>query len=238
MSSSSSKHGMDGKVIGKILHDTHALEKPISWSVLCAALMSANAPEVIPHAVQYMTEELAKSDKERINFLLHGREAIFKAYTVAGTPKAINGLTELRNAAIALCPIAHQEVEERLSNTARVPESFNDVQDWTNRGEELFDQIYGRTAKRLKSILTSLHPDLLPLILSESYGKVLAENSVLELSVTELIMVAALKVQGGAVSRQVESHRRGAAQLGCSSEQIKAAEFIADSVVANINNII
>ncbi|TPX70373.1 peroxiredoxin [Spizellomyces sp. 'palustris'] len=207
------------------------LKKTSSWSILCAALTSANVPSVIPSAVTVMVKDVTtKHNSEIVQFLRAGREAIFKAYTVAGTPKAINGLTEFRTAAMEQCPDAWRKLEDTTA-ASRIPEKFSDVQAWTARGEGMFDTIYNCSATRLKTILSGLHPDLLPLILSESYGKVLSNGDALDLKDTELVMVAALKVQGGAVSKQVESHRRGAIRMGVSQAEVEAAEFIADQIV-------
>ncbi|KAI8821300.1 uncharacterized protein EV422DRAFT_527593 [Fimicolochytrium jonesii] len=205
---------------------TAVLSLGCRYAVLCASLSSANIPTAFAPALDALAE-IAVDEKERAVCLRKGREAVYKSYTVAGMPKTINGLSELRSGAIARWPSSAATFDEPLPED----QTGSTEQQRAERGQVLFNEVYGRTAQRLTDILGSLHPRLLSVIVTDAYGKILADTGVLGLEETELVMVGALKVQGGPVAKQVESHRRGAVRMGASQSHVEAAEYIADEVV-------
>ncbi|KAI8914875.1 hypothetical protein DFJ77DRAFT_463750 [Powellomyces hirtus] len=181
-------------------------------------------------------EVLAESlpdPKERAAFVKLGREAIYKTYPISGMPRTINALSEFRAGALSNFPQEYAALSVALSEAASLEHPDTVASPVAERGQMFFNQVYGRTAPRLSAILSGLHPELLHVIINDAYGRILSDERVLPALETELVMVGALEVQGGPVAKQVESHRRGAVKLGASAEQVTAAEYIAQRVLAN-----
>ncbi|TPX34655.1 hypothetical protein SmJEL517_g02729 [Synchytrium microbalum] len=149
---------------------------------------------------------------------------IYKTLAVAGAPRVINGLTQLANGIKAVDPSITLATLQ-----SRPKEQFLD---WRPRGEAFFDIVYDKNTHRVKSILNSIHPDLLDAILTEQYGRVLSDVSTLNAIYTELGMVACLRSQGGEVMKQSESHRRGALYVGATIQQVENVEKITDIIVS------
>ncbi|KAJ3165898.1 hypothetical protein HDU88_003773 [Geranomyces variabilis] len=206
----------------KNLSQTHA------WAILCSAVASANRPALLAPALEVLNEKPVDV-ATRICLVKKGREAIYKTYTVAGMPRTINALSEFKAGIERHWPAELAAVE---SESASDEKPALDGQEIRNRGQSFFNLVYAKTAPRLQSLLAGLHPNLLAVIIDDAYGKVLSDVSVLDGLETELVMVGALEVQGGAVAKQVESHRRGAMRLNASAEQVAAAQLIAREVIS------
>ncbi|KAJ3284447.1 hypothetical protein HK104_009959 [Borealophlyctis nickersoniae] len=211
------------------------LNPKTAWLALAAALTSSNRPSHLSPLLQCLFRDYAPklSPEEKDIEMATGtvlleriQEAVLKVYVPgnwnakgddsgAGAlshraqnlePKivktglqVINALTVIRDraqldAADALAILEATTVERRDAV------DFEMVTKWKERGEAMFDKVYG-----------------------SSYGKE-----------TELIMVAALRVQGGPVEKQTESHRRGAIKMGATPEEVAAVQNMVDSMLTRI----
>ncbi|KAJ3191348.1 hypothetical protein HK101_007849 [Irineochytrium annulatum] len=151
------------------------------------------------------------------------REAVFKSGTIVGIPRVINSLTSFRS-------VLSDHRPDLLTKLDALPSAPKLTEpEILERGRTFFTSIYSTVAPKLVGILTLLHPSLMPAIEAE-YGAVLAETHTLNAFETELVMVAGLRVIGGEVEKQVESHRRGSRRHGATAEQVEAMVVLADVV--------
>ena len=169
----------------------------------CCAIASLNKPKVIPKILI----NLDALDLSKI------REAFFKISTVIGLPKSINALQELH------------EYTSRLNIKLIDPRPFELLD-----GRILFDKVYARNSEKVLVKINQTYPLMTHLILN-SYSSVLSQGGLLSEAETELAMIASLYVQGGAVLSQCKSHELGAVNCGATSEDVKNAIRIADSML-------
>lgn len=130
------------------------------------------------------------------------RETLLMLHLFAGVPRAIEAFDFLARHGGVGTP----EPDEVLGEPDR-PE----------RGDALFEQIYGRRAEAIGQHLAGHHPDLWHWIRGHAYGRVLTRPG-LEASERELIAVAVLASLG--MERQLASHARGAVRCGASPSAV------------------
>lgn len=141
-------------------------------------------------------------------------EVILQSYLFAGFPRTLNAMREWRRASGRAVP-----------DDALV-ENWEDVAEWTRRGEETCRAVYGSHFEKLRENIRALHPALDAWMITEGYGKVLSRGA-LDLLVRELCIVAACAVS--AQERQLRSHLLGARNVGASAVQIEGTlDAVAD----------
>jgi len=145
-------------------------------------------------------------------------EVILQSYLFAGFPRTLNAMREWRRAS------------GRAVQTNALVENWDDVAEWTRRGQETCRAVYGSHYEKLRENIRALHPALDAWMITEGYGKVLSRGA-LDLLVRELCIVAACAVSGQ--ERQLRSHLLGARNVGASAAQIEGTlDAIADLMSA------
>ncbi|KAJ1718480.1 hypothetical protein LPJ61_006610, partial [Coemansia biformis] len=96
------------------------------------------------------------------------------------------------------------------------------------RGMELWRRVYGSQSDRLEAKIGGWCPDLIEVIQTDLYGRLLSDCRVLDARSTELCTICALVPID--VPAQLKSHVLGAGRLGASPEAIAAATAIAQAV--------
>ncbi len=132
-------------------------------------------------------------------------EVILQSYLFAGFPRTLNAMREWRRAS------------GRAVEADALVENWDDVANWTRRGEETCRAVYGSHYDTLRQNIRALHPALDAWMITEGYGKVLSRGA-LDLLVRELCIVAACAVS--AQERQLRSHLLGARNVGASAAQV------------------
>ena len=89
--------------------------------------------------------------------------------------------------------------------------------EWTRRGEQCCEVVYGANYQKLRDNVRALHPALDHWMIAEGYGRTLARPG-LDLRRRELCIVAQTAVLD--TPRQLHSHLRGALHTGATPAQI------------------
>ena len=132
-------------------------------------------------------------------------ELLLQTYLFAGFPRALNAFREWRR----FVPV---------SSVATAPEM--DVAEWTAKGRETCQAVYGRMYDKLRHNIDGLHPALDSWMIVEGYGKVLSRPG-LDLPRRELCIVAACVASGQ--ERQLHSHLHGALNVGVAPGAVREA---------------
>ena len=101
--------------------------------------------------------------------------------------------------------------------------------EWTRRGEELCEVVYGENYRKLRESVWALHPAIDSWMITEGYGRTLARPG-LDLRRRELCTVAQTAVLEA--PRQLHSHLRGALNAGASFGQIEGALSIVNPLLS------
>jgi 4-carboxymuconolactone decarboxylase len=145
---------------------------------------------------------------------LWAEEVILQSYLFAGFPRTLNAMRDWRRAS------------GRAADADTLVENWDDVAEWTRRGEQTCRAVYGSHYDKLRQNIRDLHPALDAWMITEGYGKILSRGA-LDLLVRELCIVAACAVS--AQERQLRSHLLGARNVGASAAQIEGTlDAIAD----------
>lgn len=160
------------------------------------------------------------------------REALLKAGPLAGLPKSINVLSQLKDATpTSLLP------ENKPIDPWKAAEGYEDVcpdaerrnsqnqEAITQRGLEHWNHLYTKVSTRIVNNLNSSYPDLWYYILVHVYGPILSYDEILSAQETSLMVIAALVPQD--VNPQLKGHLKGAINVGCDLETIEAARSLA-----------
>ena len=128
------------------------------------------------------------------------REVLLQLYLFCGIPTCIRVFSRLYEQApeawVSSLPIQEDRTESLLL--------------WQERGQHLFERIYGQVAKRLFDRVAYFHPDLARWMITEGYGKVLMRPGV-PVAVRELCIIPVLAVLDH--PDQLRSHIRGALRI-------------------------
>lgn len=144
------------------------------------------------------------------------REALLMLHLFAGVPRAIEAFDLLSRHG----GVGYPEPDEIL-----------DEPDLPERGDALFDRIYGPRSEAIKDHLAGHHPDLWTWIRGHAYGRVLTRPG-MDPASRELVAVAVLASLG--LERQLASHARGAVRCGASPQAVLGVlEHLADGVDAH-----
>ena len=135
-------------------------------------------------------------------------ECLLQLYLFAGFPAALEAMRALRS--------AWQETEEDKP-AAREPVSYPQ---FVERGQKLFEQIYGTNAERVRDEIRGLSLELGAWTMTDGYSKTLSRPG-LDTVTRELAIVASLTQLGW--ERQLFSHILGARNVGATNEDIEEA---------------
>ncbi len=137
------------------------------------------------------------------------RETLLQVHVFAGVPRAVECYTLLSECG-GLGEIEANEAVE--------------APDRRERGEQLFERVYGRASAGVRTMLVESHPLFAAFVLEHAYGRVLARDG-LDAPRRELLACAALTALGQ--DRQLASHARGAVRCGATLENIL---FVLDEI--------
>ncbi|CAO3671610.1 unnamed protein product [Umbelopsis ramanniana] len=188
--------------------------------LILTALASANKPSKITSIAKEHLETL-KTQEEKTKWVMLAQSALIKAAFLCGMPKAINAMQSLMLGVD----------EETKSNLPKTPsEVGTNLQE---RGETMFNKVYGKVSNRVKSNIGGSSPDLMAIILEDVYGRVLSDVALLGEVETELLTIVVLVPLQ--VPAQLKGHLHGAKNIGATEAQVKAAEAMG-RLVANMND--
>ncbi len=173
-----------------------ALDEEVRALVRLAGAIAGAAAPVVRAAIDEAVQKVRP---------VWAEEVILQSYLFAGIPRTLNAMREWRRA-------SGRTVAPDAAN-----ESWDDVAEWTRRGEETCRAVYASHYDQLRQNIRALHPALDAWMITEGYGKVLSRGA-LDLLLRELCIVAACAVSGQ--ERQLRSHLLGARNVGASAELI------------------
>lgn len=203
------------------------LDDNIRHLVAISTLASANRPQSIAQVAQRRLQRLDQEVKHQTHFIQQAREALLKMSSIMGTPRSINALTSLMTVVSDNKHLKHVIAQLDQKPTLRGVHNYNYLE-MKERGQQLFNGIYGKYAERVESKLNALCPDLAEVILVDSYGRLLGETKYLEAMDTELCAIGSLVPLG--VPDQLKSHCIGASRLGATEDMVQAALRLAKLV--------
>ncbi|KAG1454709.1 hypothetical protein G6F56_007252 [Rhizopus delemar] len=197
-----------------------------TWYLASVAVMaSVNHPEDVKDVYDVISDHVGQIHKNQVSkdeliskTVLRMREAALKSHVIIGFPKTINVLQNLADA-------TPESIKSLLpTKPLRKEDTWSDVQLQRQRGEKLFDTIYGRYTEKVIHNMCSSHPDLAQTALHHLYGPTLSDESILSAKETSLVVVASLIVQN--VPLQLKGHRYGAINNGATESEIKKLESL------------
>ncbi len=97
---------------------------------------------------------------------------------------------------------------------------YANLEQWTRRGEETCNIVYGDNYRRLRQSIRDLHPAMDEWMITEGYGRTIGRPG-LDLLRRELCIVAQTAFLE--TPRQLHSHLRGALNAGASPAQVEGA---------------
>ncbi|PVU95858.1 hypothetical protein BB561_001563 [Smittium simulii] len=203
------------------------LDTDTTFLVAINAFAAASQIEKINILVQKRMIELFCFDSisEQVLFAEKARESLLKSLSIIGTPKALNAID-------AVCTGVGKKVKDAISSKPLRGDEIKDYDKMFLRGKALFDELYDKQGKfKLILIYYSFknYPDVTNLVLTDFYGKLMAEERILNRIDTELCFIGALVPLN--VPLQLKSHTLGAARFGASELAINAALKIAKLIV-------
>jgi 4-carboxymuconolactone decarboxylase len=140
-------------------------------------------------------------------------ELLLQSYLFAGFPRTLNAMREWRR-------------------TTPTPAALSaSPRDLRRAGEDTCARVYGPMYERLRENIRALHPELDDWMILEGYGKVLSRPG-LDLRRRELCIVAACAAT--AQDRQLQSHLRGALNVGVAPGVVTAALLSLREVIPEV----
>ncbi|KAJ2553760.1 hypothetical protein EV175_002824 [Coemansia sp. RSA 1933] len=189
----------------------------LRYTLAATAMSSANKPHLVATLAKHCEKE-ALSNQQMLDFVSMARESLVKMISTIGAPRVINGVASLMDA-------VGSDVKEALpKNVLRSRNDYN-YDTVRKRGLDLWNGVYSRQAEKLENKLRDWYPDLLEVIQTDLYGRLLSECRVLDAKSTELCTIAALVPID--VPAQLKSHVLGAERMGASSAEIDSAIALA-----------
>lgn len=137
-------------------------------------------------------------------------EILLQGYLFCGYPKAIESFFCLEGAL--------KDMDMILPPKTPIPMLTQEKA--RNRGEQLARKIHRAKFERIHNKINALCPDLGYLMLAEGYGHILCRKGV-KLPIRELAVVSSLSASQA--HRQLNSHIRGAMNVGCSKRSVLEA---------------
>ncbi|GMM55663.1 Pxp2 protein [Maudiozyma humilis] len=160
------------------------------------------------------------------------RETLLKTGALAGLPRAINGLSTLKqytpksllpetkeidvwNAAMGLADPCPQDgtLRKQMRDT-------QDVNEVMHRGLDQWNMIYNKVSNRVVNNLNSSYPDLWYFTLMHVYGPLFSFDKILSKQETSLVVISSLVPQD--VNPQLRGHLKGALNVGCDNDTVEA----------------
>jgi 4-carboxymuconolactone decarboxylase len=144
-------------------------------------------------------------------------ELLLQSVLMAGYPRALIAFSVWRRVAGVPAPDTDPD-----QDYARATE-------WTSRGQEVCQKVYGENYRKLRDSVRALHPAIDSWMITEGYGRTLARPG-LDLKRRELCTVAQTAVLEA--PRQLHSHLRGALRAGASFGQIEGTLSIVNPLLS------
>ncbi|KAI8073153.1 hypothetical protein BC940DRAFT_250644 [Gongronella butleri] len=168
-----------------------------------------------------VVEKHVSDDEARFKVVQRIKDAIFKSIAIVGTPRALNSLVKFR----ARLPDA---IVQEMPKTSIRPEFSNEA--IRDRGQQLFDTIYERHAKRVQSALDTAYPDLWTHTIVNSYGYMLSDTTYVTAMETSFIVLAALSCDH--CDLEIKGHFHGAMHNGATLDQLRTLQEIVKTIAA------
>jgi 4-carboxymuconolactone decarboxylase len=144
-------------------------------------------------------------------------ELLLQSVLMLGYPRALVAFTVWRK--LGGLPAPETDPDQDYARAA----------EWTRRGAELCEVVYGENYRKLREGVQALHPAIDSWMITEGYGRTLARPG-LDLRRRELCTVAQTAVLEA--PRQLHSHLRGALNAGATFGQIEAALSIVNPLLS------
>lgn len=144
-------------------------------------------------------------------------ELLLQSVLMVGYPRALIAFSFWRKFSGVLAPNTDPD------------QDYAGAGEWTNRGEELCEVVYGENYRKLRDSVRALHPAIDSWMITEGYGRTLARPG-LDLRRRELCTVAQTAVLEA--PRQLHSHLRGALNAGATFGQIEGALSIVNPLLS------
>lgn len=144
-------------------------------------------------------------------------ELLLQSVLMAGYPRALIAFSIWRRFGGVPAPDADPD------------QDYGRASEWTSRGEELCEKVYGENYRKLRDSVRALHPAIDGWMITEGYGRTLARPG-LDLRRRELCTVAQTAILEA--PRQLHSHLRGALNAGASFGQIEGALSIVNPLLS------
>ena len=144
-------------------------------------------------------------------------ELLLQSILMVGYPRALQAMAIWRS--LSGRPAPADDPDARYDNVA----------EWTRRGEETCAVVYGENYRRLRENIRALHPAIDGWMITEGYGRILSRPGLdlLRRALCTVVQTAVLETP-----RQLHSHLRGALNAGASFAEIDAALAIVNRLLA------
>ncbi|KAG0374985.1 hypothetical protein BGX24_009683 [Mortierella sp. AD032] len=159
----------------------------------------------------------------QVRFIRRLREGMFKGSVLCGGPYGINALGAVN---FALSTELSEAVN--AAGSVRGPHNTATPEEYQRRGRELFQTIYQHHTEPILTKIGNSSKDLVEGILRDTYGKVLADTTLISIPETELCLVASLVPLN--VPPQLKSHVYGSRNVGVPMEQVQQVVAVAESI--------
>ncbi|KAK9448626.1 AhpD-like protein [Limtongia smithiae] len=148
------------------------------------------------------------------------REALLKGAALVGLPRTINSLIQLRNAT------PHEFRDDDPLRRSVDREGSEEAE--LRRGQEFWNQVYGKVSRRVLSQMNTAYPDLAQYALQHVYAPLLSFTDVLSPKETSFVVVACLIPQD--VNPQLKGHLHGGLNNGATKEELMSVRELAMKV--------
>ncbi|KAJ2844049.1 hypothetical protein IWW36_005330 [Coemansia brasiliensis] len=196
-----------------------ALNPPLRYAIAVTAMAAANLPDLVTDLTKACESSLSNTQMKQ--FIELTRESLLKMVSTIGAPRVINSIA-------ALMDNVDESIKAQLPICSHRRREEYDYDFIRGRGRELWQSVYSKQADKLEQKIGSWYPDLIEIIQTDLYGRLLADCRILDAKSTELCTIGALLPTN--VPAQLKSHIIGAGRLGASPEEIAAATAIAELV--------
>ncbi|CCH42254.1 hypothetical protein BN7_1798 [Wickerhamomyces ciferrii] len=153
--------------------------------------------------------------KSQFNIAQLSRESVLKSIALGGIPKAINTLMYLKTTT----PTELHELKTKrnfdISNTQFI----------RNRGQDFWNQVYGKVSTRIINQMETAYPDLWQYAKNHIYSPLLSYNDILNAKETSFVIIACLVPQD--VNPQLKGHLKGALNNGATEEEVEQVRQLA-----------
>ncbi|KAH7360508.1 AhpD-like protein [Rhexocercosporidium sp. MPI-PUGE-AT-0058] len=197
-----------------------------TWYFIAATTLTIlNRPDeiqvVFRHALREDPDHPPLDSHQQLLITRRTREALLKASSVGGVPKTINALLALKN----VTPPDLQPEDLEQSPTGRRSDVYEVApSEVLERGQNFFEKVYGKIAKRVMRQMDTSGTEDLGLIARLMYAHILSNTSILNGAETSYVLIAALIPQD--VNPQLKGHLRGAQNGGATIEEVRAVRNI------------